>query len=818
MTLNKFLHFIVGLLILFYCSSVHPQIENTSINLKKSYEANRLEKAPNIDGVLDDSVWEKVPVATNFVMLAPGDGLPSRASHPTEVKIGYDDEAVFIAAYLFDNNPKKIRQEFAQRDNIPKTDYFVLDINTYNDGENQTRFVITSAGTLADAKMKGKTQDYNYNVVWEGKVSLDEQGWYAEIKIPFSALRFPNKDKQVWSIQLGREISSLNEIYVWSPVDKSVGNIPHYNGMLTGIENIDPPVRLSLYPYLSGEIENYQGEKETGLNTGMDLKYGINDAFTLDLTLVPDFGQTAFDEVELNLGPFEQAYGEKRAFFTEGTELFNKGNLFYSRRIGETPIGYSEVSEQKKSDEIIVTNPEKTRLLNALKISGRTDGGLGIGFFNATTEKESAVLKGVVDEEVREITTQPISNYNIFVLDQQLDQKSSLTLINTNVTREGHFQDANVSALLFDIFNSSSSYNFTGEAKYSHINRAGTNVNGFASQFAVSRTKGKFRYSLAHDFANEGYDINDLGISTVNNYNNFFWSTSYQIFEPQGILNKYQLQLYGNHQRRYEPDANVRTGVGTSFTAKTEENFSFGGFLDFNTKYFDYFEPRKEGRFIVYPENYIGDIWFSSDYRKNLGVDFRLGYSKFFDSPFHKTTLGLSPRLRINKKFSVLYSFNYLREKNRPSYVGVQEEIIFGLRNRESVENSIQATYNFDNSKAIQLNFRNFWSSATYDKNEFKNLTDEGHLEPVDFEIGKNINPNVDYNIWNMDISYNWRFAPGSEMIFLYRNSLFEQNKNSELSFSESLFELWKKPVTQNLSFKLIYYLEFHKIKNLFDR
>lgn len=790
--------------------------QETGFNEKevKSYQASKLTEEPQIDGILLDDAWSNLPVATDFVMLSPGNGGPSRSTHPTRVKIGYTNDALYIGAYLYDDKPESIRQEFAQRDNVPQTDYFVVDINTYNDGENQTRFVVTSAGTLSDAKMKGKNQDYNYNVVWNAEVSIDNKGWYVEMKIPFSALRFPDKEKQLWSIQFGRRISSLNEIYVWSPINKSVGKTSDYNGLLTGINHIDPPVRLSFYPYLSGQFESFNSKSKTGANLGMDLKYGINDAFTLDMTLIPDFGQTAFDEVELNLGPYEQTYGEKRAFFTEGTELFNKGNLFYSRRIGQTPIGFSEVERIKTDKEIVVSNPQKTQLLNAVKISGRTTGGLGIGFLNAISDKEFAVLENTDTNLEKEILTQPLTNYNILVLDQQIDQ-SSVTLVNTNVVRDGYFRDANVSAFLFDLFNSSRSYNFAGEFKHSHVNLPDSNINGYASQLSLSRTKGKFRYSIAHDFANEGYDINDLGVNVTNNYNNFFWSTSYQIFEPQGFLNKYEVEVYGNHQRRYDPNRPVRSGIGSRFVAQTRNNFLFGGFLDLNTKYYDYFEPRKKGKFVIYPENHIGDIWFSTDNRRKLSIDTRLGYSDFHHSDYHKLTFNLSPKFRINKRFSIFYSFDYLNEKNRPSYVGIQKDVIFGLRNRVNVENSILASYNFNNNKAVQLNFRNFWSSASYNKKTFGILDFDGKITspPKELDIA---DPDVDYNIWNLDLSYNWRFAPGSELILLYRNSLFNQDQNAEQAYFESLSGLWDEPIQQSLSFKFIYYIEFQKLKSLF--
>lgn len=792
-------------------------ISQNSKSVKKEYSAQRISETPKIDGSPDEDLWKNIPVATDFVMIDPGDGTPSRSTHQSEVKIAYNDEAIFVAAYLFDNEPDKIRRQFAQRDNLPIADYFVFDLNTYNDGENQTRFIITAAGTLADAKMKGEDEDYSYNVVWEGKVSFDEKGWYAELRIPYSALRFSDKEEQLWSMQLGRRINHLNESYVWNYIDKSTGEVTHYNGLLKGVSNIDAPVRLSFYPYVSGEIEQFHGDSETSFSAGMDLKYGINDAFTLDATLIPDFGQTAYDEVELNLGPFEQTFGENRAFFTEGTELFTKGDLFYSRRIGDRPTGFNEAQSEKLENEEIIDNPEKTDLLNALKISGRTDNGLGIGFFNAITQTQNARYRDTLTGETREQVTEPFTNYNIFVLDQQFNQKSSVSLINTNVTRNGHFRDGNVSGFLFDIYNKSSSFNFAGEAKMSNVNYDLENLTGFASKLEVSRTKGKFRYGVKHEFANETYDINDLGLNFMNNYNNFFWETSYRIFEPSGIFNQYNVQLFGNHMRRYKPDVNVTSNVGSSFFGVTTERFAFGGTLNYSTPFKDFFEPRRENRFVQYPENGYAEGWISSDYRKKLAIDSRLSYNKYLGTDHSQVKFTASPRFRANNRLFMVYSFGYTEESNRVSFVALQpKNIVFGNRNMHSVENSLKGTYNFSTKDALSLSFRNFWSSASFSDGEFSKLKENGDLEPYAFQVKSENDPDANFNIWNLDLSYQWRFAPGSEIILLYRNSIFKLDDQSDLMYLESLENLFEQPARHNLSLRIVYYLDYNNIKNVF--
>lgn len=808
--------FLLSFLFSFFIQLTNAQDKEKNLSERKSYQALRIHNSPKIDGLLEDEVWQKANTASNFMMVEPGDGDPVPPGYETDVKLLYNDEAIFIGAYMRSSHPDKTIKQFTQRDNIGLSEFFIVDINPYDDGENQTRFLITAAGTIVDGKAIGNNEDYTFNTVWEAEIYHDPTGWYAEIKIPYSAVRFPKKDVQLWGVQFARSIPHLNETYTWNYINKSVGKTSQYSGLVTGIENIDPPVRLSLYPYISSEIKNFEGQNHSAFNAGMDIKYGINDAFTLDATLVPDFGQVAFDDVELNLTPFEQQFGENRAFFTEGIELFSKGNLFYSRRVGDRPTRFGLVSSELNEHEIIEENPERTDLINAFKISGRTDDDLGIGFFNAITREMEAGVRDTLTGNSRNIVTEPLANYNILVLDQQFNKNSSISLINTNVTREGHFRDANVTGFLFDLYNKGNSFNFTGEAKVSQVNRQPRNVGGFASAFAINRTKGKLRYGISHKFANETYDINDFGINFTNNYNDFSLNTSYRIFEPTGIFNDYNIQVYGNHQRRYQPDIAVQTEVGASFFGVTRKRFAFGGTLEINSKFRDFFEPRRDGMFMIYNPAFTGETWISSDYRKTFAYDVRVGTSRFLESPQERYKMQISPRVRFNDRFTVIYSFNYITENDRQSFVGTasNDAVIFGDRDMESIENSLQVSYNFNTKQAVNLSFRNFWSTAHFNDGAYSILQENGKLSPANYRVTSENDPNANFNIWNLDLGYSWQFAPGSEAILLYRNSIFNQDRLSTLNYINSLENLFNQSLQQVLSLKIIYFIDYNSIKN----
>lgn len=285
---------------------------------KKTLEAVRISTPPKIDGILDESVWQNLTPHSDFAMYNPGNERTVNPDYRTEIKMAYDDKAIYLAASMLDPDSKNIQSQFSQRDDVfVQADHISIALNTYNDGINETHFFVTSAGTIGDARASQNDFDFNYNVVFEARVSKDDKGWYAEFRIPYNALRFPEVDVQDWGVNFLRRINSINETHSWNFIDNSQGNEAQYSGNIVGIRNINPPVRLTLFPFAQGVVANFDGETETDFTAGMDIKYGLSDSFTLDATLIPDFGQAAFDEVRLNLGPFEQTFDEQRQFFTE---------------------------------------------------------------------------------------------------------------------------------------------------------------------------------------------------------------------------------------------------------------------------------------------------------------------------------------------------------------------------------------------------------------------------------------------------------------------------------------------------------------------
>ncbi len=808
---------VLGVFVVLAFAKAYSQKSTLKIE-RKSYQATRVTDKPVIDGRPFEAFWDDIPTGGNFIMVEPRNGEPEKETHKTKFKIAYDDQALYVAGFMYDNEPERILRQFSQRDQIDQqADLFGLFINTYNNQINQTRFFATSGNALGDANVEGNREDFSFNVVFLSEASIDNKGWYVEMKIPYRTLRFPEKKVQDWSFQIFRRIKHLNQDYSYNYIDITKGNGTQYDALLTGIQDIDPPLRLNLYPYASFINDNFDGKTTNAINAGLDLKYGISDAFTLDATLIPDFGQAAFDQVELNLGPFEQTFNENRAFFTEGTDLFDKGDIFFSRRIGQTPTGASSIETLENED--IIDNPSTAQLINALKLTGRTDGGLGIGVLNAITEKTEATILNSNDNFTRNVTTEPLTNYNMLVLDQQYGSNSSLAFSNASTLRNGNFTDANVSALSLNHNNKKATDNYRVETRVSNrFTPTGTST-GYNAEANWYRTAGRWRPRLGVFMADENYNPNDLGRQFTTNYVTVAADMNYLQQTQQGIFNRYEIALRMRHRRALTPGFHTGTELNLNPFFITKERFAFGGDLEVYTDRKDQFESRIEGQVVRYAAGFFTGGFISSDYRKKFAIDYRMGRFKRFDDPEESFDFRIAPRYRFSDKFLLLYSLNWNKNENRLSYVtriNGGNTAILSERDTHSVENRITGTYNFNNRQALRLSFRNFWSRASFSR-DYRELQLDGRTIASDYESDADSNPDANFNVWNLDLSYQWRFAPGSFATLLYRNSINNFDNQGLISFEDSLEDLFMQPARHNLSLRITYFFDVNSASSWFS-
>jgi Domain of unknown function (DUF5916)/Carbohydrate family 9 binding domain-like len=604
-----------------------------------SIEAVRISQAPKIDGSLDDAAWINAPVATNFIQNSPNVGQP--ANQKTEVKIVYDNNAIYIGAYLYDD-PAAIRKQFTARDDEGQkdVDYFSVFFDTYHDRQNGFQFLVTSANVQSDAKLdpNGQTQfgsygDKTWEAVWNSQVSIKSDGWVVEMRIPYLSLRFPKADVQNWGLQFLRFVRRNNETSFWKEVKPEINGFINQFGDFNNLKDLTPPLRLSFSPYVSTGIRSSpedNGFNKTWLrNGGMDIKYGVNESFTLDATLIPDFGQVVSDNVINNLTPYEQRFTENRPFFTEGTELFNKAGLFYSRRIGRIPTRYFSVRAMGSDPNIeIERNPTVTQLINAVKFSGRNEKRLGIGVFNAVGAPMYALVRDKTTGLKARIETEPLTNYNILVFDQALKGRSYVTFTNTNVIRNGDARDANVSALDFALYNKKGSHMFQGKARYSKIWSPANPYDGFNTTVGYSKVGGKWRYAFTNNIESDQYDPNDLGFLTAANKINSTASLSYNQFTPTKNFISYNYGITLRYNMNYDPRAYA------AFRIDSRAFWYFKNFWDITftsivipVAYNDFFELQTPGKFVKFQENYQFTLNGSSDSRKKMFVNYGADYA-----------------------------------------------------------------------------------------------------------------------------------------------------------------------------------------------
>lgn len=780
---------------------------------KKTVLTKKIEQPITIDGKLDEVQWQSVQPAKDFITFEPDNGKPEHNNQKTEVKVLYDDHSIYIGAILYDNEPDKILKEITERDNFGASDFFGVFINGFNDGQQEYSFFVSAANGQADCVRTSQNgEDFSWDAIWLSDIQITEKGWVVEMKIPYAALRFSKDSKQKWGIQFFREVRRLRQKFTWNFVDNQKGSFTQQAGLLEGIENIDTPTRLFLMPYSSYYVNSPAGEKAKGtIKGGMDIKYGITDAFTLDAVLIPDFGQAKYDNQILNLGPFEQQFNENRAFFTEGTDLFSKGNLFYSRRIGGSPSEYPETG----TNETVENFPDKVNLLNALKISGRTKKGLGIGFLNAVTEKTEATVVNETTGQRKNVVVEPLSNYNIFVLDKRFNQNSSIAFVNTNVTRNGNFRDANVYAIVFDLNTKKNTFNLSGASKHSFVNNYGTQTNqdGYANEINFAETSGKVRFNVGSEYVSKDYNINDMGINFQTNYYTLYGNVNFRTLKSTKKLNSFRINLNTYQQFHLETNYLQEQNFNINAHITTKKNHAAGMGMNANPfKRYNYYDSRVEGKPVIYPKNY--NIWgyISSNYNNKFAIDTNpfVGFAEAKGWWYY--FVDLSPRYRFSDKLLLVLKNSYNKEFNDLGWVAKDgDAIVFAKRDRVTFESGLEGKYSINSRMNFGLNVRYYWSYA--ENKSFYSLQDDGYVKPYNYTQ----NVNSDFKSWNLDLSYSWWFAPGSQMSVLYRNNAGDFSRDINKKFFKNVDAILNhNQLNHVVSVSVKYFIDYNEAKHWF--
>ena len=397
-----------------------------------------------LDGRLDDPAWREARWLSDFTQKMPHEGAPP--SDSMRLAVLYDAAAVYVGARMYSRDPSRIQAPLSRRDHTSQAEHLWVSFDSYHDRRTAYSFGVTASGVRMDFYHPRDNEydlDPGFDPVWEAKAVIDSLGWTAEMRIPFSQLRFTDHPVQVWGFNTDHWNPASSEDVFWIPVPTNQTGWSSWMGELVGIEGIKPPRRLELLPYVAtnatvtgnrARADPFDDGRNLEARGGADLKMGLGPNVTLDATVNPDFGQVEADPAVVNLSAFEVFFDERRPFFTEGSQLLRGSapHYFYSRRIGDPPRG--EVSGD------FVDYPPSSTILGAAKVTGRLASGLALGALTAVTGRESAQGYDTLSRALGRTDVAPVSGYGVARLQQEFGSSGSvvgatLTAVQRDVPR-----------------------------------------------------------------------------------------------------------------------------------------------------------------------------------------------------------------------------------------------------------------------------------------------------------------------------------------------------------------------------------------------
>jgi hypothetical protein len=571
----------------------------------------------DVDGRFDEAVWATAPLATGFVQFQPGEGDPG--SERTEARIVYGEAAIYVAMRAYDSSPEEIVGQLTRRDQDSHSDLLGVMIDSYFDKRTAFHFGVNPVGVKHDVYRFDDTQeDSGWDAVWDVATSIDDEGWSAEFRIPYSQLRFRDQPDQTWGVNFLREIARRQETDVWAPTTRADAAIVSRFGELQGLKNIEAPNRMEILPYSLARLDRSPGNgtnpfykrNDTFGTAGADIKYGVTSDLTLDVTINPDFGQVEADPAQVNLSAFETFLPERRPFFLEGASIFNFGialgdgdganeSLFYSRRVGRAPQGFADANGG------FVDADNQTTILGAWKLSGKTAGGWSIGAMHAVTSEESARVAPGSGSQYDEVI-EPFTNYGVVRVQRDFREgRSAVGFIGTTMNRGMPMADqlglrtgAYSGGVDFRHRFGGEKWQLTGyvlgsyvqgsaeaiavtqrsPARYFQRPDAGhvdydptrTNLSGASANFGISKfSGGSWRVGTGVQTRTPGFEVNDLGFMRNPDFITHWGWLGYHNTTPQGAFQNWIVNANAWHNYNYDGDrGGIGGNVGVSFQLK----------------------------------------------------------------------------------------------------------------------------------------------------------------------------------------------------------------------------------------------------------
>ncbi len=776
--------------------------------------AVRADRAPSIDGVIDEAIWQKAWIETNFTQKFPNEGkLPSER---TELRVLYDDEALYIGVRCFDKTPDKIVARLTRRDRDIESDRVQIDISSKNDRASAYHFQVNAAGVQVDG-LRFNDADYttDYDSVWYSSTTQDAEGWSAELKIPLVALRYSG-DTTSFGFQARRIIQRNNETDEWSYIPRTEkGEVSNY-GTLDKLEELRAARLFQLTPYDSRRalLRSNQGGidgLDFGGNFGADIKIGLTPALTLDATFNPDFGTVEVDKTVLNLFNDEVFFQEKRPFFIEGSEIFaTPFQFFYTRRIGRVPPPVAQGD--------YVETPPQGQILGAGKVTGILTGRLSIGLVEAVTARQDAVIARDDQGNTRKLMVDPLTNFSILRLKQEFASNSSFGVFATAVNR---FERAGRSAPLdtdlcprpyrgvyvnaapvdgrctSDAYTTGADTNLrTDDGNYGlSAQFVGSTLRKGPSRFlpdgtvtepgtygwGVATEAGKYGGehwlgSVSYKGARPNLEINDAGFLGAANYHKFYGGLTWRTLEPTGPFLDQSYTLNATSDFTYDFAGKQNRWVYLT-TAHTFTNYwSVYGYIGPYYLPYALFRETGDDALAYRPSGYIYNLEVKTDTRKN--VIFDVVYFLHHTIRGHEQQVDATINLRPFPALELDVIGSYYSITGSPVFVEVYENpdmtrtYYFQDLDNKTLSTTLRGSYTFTPRLTLQAYVEAFLGTADYGRTT--SLTVAGRRPEMDLKKFTNatLPSGFDYDVQegslNINMFLRWEYRPGSAFWLVY--------------------------------------------------
>jgi len=800
-TLNKLATPAIGLG-LFFLIAAGLQAEIIADSLKTA-TAVRTTETIRIDGYLNEKAWSAAPPVTGFRQLEPHEGQP--ASESTMVKILYDDNAVYLGIWCYDNEPEKIIRQLTRRDRYTESDMVAVRIDSYHDHQTAYYFSVNAAGVLRDVLIYNNyCDDDSWDAVWQAEAKIQSWGWSVEYAIPYSALRFSRSPQFTWGLDFSRYIPRKNEVDRWQFVPSSETRGVSRYGHLVGIENIDPPGRMETMPYL---VSYGRTEPKTLGNTdgrefisdiGLDLKYGLSSALTLDAAINPDFGQVESDRSIINLSTYETFYEEKRPFFLEGAEIFRTPFIlqFYSRRIGRAP--WRGVDEA----DYYIGYPNSTAILSAVKLTGKTRSGTALGVLNVTTREEKTKYKIAGDTKIHEAIVEPLANYSAVRIKQDVLGSSYIGAAAT-LANQREVSDAATVSADWKLFFNKERFSLDGLVIGTHN---GLGINDVAAAMSLEKCGGKLiKGNLFAKYIGRETSWNRLGYMERNAIKGYSGWIQFYSNKRTALLQHINLNLNAWYNENLDGYRLVTGGNVNSFVNFANNWCLWWGVGRDLSKYDDR-ETRGNGLWLI-NGNYRYNIGGCTNGNKRVVLELNYHHDNERHGLFYLYGIWTNVKMHSNFDFSlgVQYSIN----RGVDFWVGTGEDDypVFGEIDNDDFEITLQGIYTFQKNLSLQWNTQFYFSAAEYE--DFRRLTSPACLERVNSEEYEISFQRGDYNYkaLNLNLILRWEYLPGSTLFLVWTHARdgFKDEYNN-FHFSRDFEDLFATPQTNVFLVKANYW------------